>query len=162
LIHEIYSSSYRLSFGIKKSLYHFFIADITEGSNQFTLLIVQSNPSSQKNKNLSISLICAMFHSWIRMYMAIAMDRSKLVPTFFMSDGAKFNINFWRGRFIQALRNVDLRRSLDSFMAVSGNHIISMFGRDLFESASTTISCHCNQMFIKVFVVRTILKFIVK
>jgi len=72
--------------------------------------------------------------------MATAMDKSKLVPTFFMSDGAKFSINLRWGRSIPELRNVDLRRSLDSFIAASGSQIISMFGRDLLESASTKIS----------------------
>jgi hypothetical protein len=40
-----------------KSLYHFLIAEITDGKSPFTLFIVPSNPNSPKNKNFEISEI---------------------------------------------------------------------------------------------------------
>jgi hypothetical protein len=92
----------------------------------------------------------------MRINTATAIDKSKLVQTFFISDGAKFKTNLRFGNSIPALRNVALRRSLDSLIAASGSQIISMLGKDLFKSASTKISYPCSQMFVKVFVVRII------
>ena len=152
----MYSNSYKLSFGMIKSLYHFLIAEITDGKSQFTLFIVPSNHSSQKNKNFEISVICGSFHSLIRIKTATPIGKSKLVQTFLISDGDKFKTNLRFGKSIPALRNVALKRSLDSLMAASGSQIISILGKDLFKSASTKISCPCNPMFVKVFVVRTI------
>ena len=156
MIHEIYSNSYKFSFGTTKSLYHFFIAEITDGNNPFTLFIFPSNHNSPKKRNFGISEIWASFHSFIKTKIATAIGKSKLVQTFFMSDGDKFKTNLRFGNSMPALRNVDLKRSFDSLIAVSGSQIISIFGNDLFKSASTKISYHCNQMFVKVFVVHTI------
>jgi hypothetical protein len=92
----------------------------------------------------------------MRIKTATAIDKSKLVQTFLMSDGAKFNTNLRFGNSIPALRKVALKRSFDSLIAASGSQIISILGNDLFKSASTKISYPCNQMFVKVFVVQII------
>lgn len=72
------------------------------------------------------------------------MGKSKLVPTFLISDGDKLRTIFLLGNWMPALRNVALKRSLDSLIAASGNQTISIVGNDLLESASTIISCPCN------------------
>gem|GEM_PF-3515830 len=73
-----------------------------------------------------------------------------------ISDGAKFNTNFLFGSLIPTLRKVALSLSLDSLIAASGSHIISIFGSDLLQSASTKTSYHSNHTFAKVFVLLTI------
>ena len=70
------------------------------------------------------------------------MGKSKLVPTFLMSEGERFKTIFLLGSWMPALRNVPLKRSFDSLIAASGNQTISIVGNDLLESASTIISCH--------------------
>gem|GEM_PF-2882372 len=76
--------------------------------------------------------------------MDIAIGKSKLVPTFLISDGARFNTILRCGRSIHTLRNVALIRSFDSLIAASGSQIISIVGSDLLASASTSIGNHCN------------------
>jgi hypothetical protein len=71
---------------------------------------------------------------------ATAIGRSKLVPTFLISEGARFKINFLLGIVIPTFLNVALILSLDSLIAASGSQIISIEGIELFASASTTIS----------------------
>jgi len=83
---------------------------------------------------------------------ATAIGKSKLVQIFLISLGAKFRIIFLLGSCVDILRNVALILSLDSLIAASGNHIISIPGRALLESASTVISNHCNHKLVKVLI----------
>jgi hypothetical protein len=128
------------------------IADITDGSNQFTLFTDPSNHNSQKNREFFIISWLLILFSYMSNNIATVIGRSKLVQIFFMSLGARFNIIFLLGRSIHILRNVALILSFDSLMAVSGSQIISILGRDLFESASTIISNHCNHKFVNVLI----------
>ncbi len=113
---------------------------MTDGRSPFTLLICQSRPNSPKNKySCGINGILS---SKIKNNIATAIGRSKLVPIFLISEGDKLRTIFLLGRGMPALRNVALKRSLDSLIAASGNPTISMVGKDLLESASTIISCH--------------------
>jgi hypothetical protein len=103
---------------------------MTEGKSQFTLLIEPSNPNSPKNNESCISQICAILPSFSSINSATAIGKSKLVPTFLISEGDKFNINLRFGNLTQILRNDALKRSLDSLIAASGNPMISIFGKD--------------------------------
>lgn len=146
----MYSSSYKLSYGTKKYLYHFFFALITIGKSPSILFTCPSRPSSPKNKPSSINLLW-MF-PYIVQNMATAIGKSKLVPFFLISDGDKLSTNFTFGILIQSVRSADFILSLDSFMIVSGSHIISIPGRDLLVPASIMISYHTSHMFVKVFI----------
>ncbi|MEI8252237.1 MAG: hypothetical protein WCG25_00440 [bacterium] len=75
-----------------------------------------------------------------------------------MSLGARFKIIFLLGRSTAILRNVALILSLDSLIAASGSHIISIPGKDLLESASIVISNHCKPKFVNVLIFWIILK----
>lgn len=81
------------------------------------------------------------------------MGRSKLVPIFLISEGARLRINLLMGSWIPILRNVDLILSLDSLILASGSPIISIQGSALLLSASTETRKLSNQMFENVFMV---------
>jgi len=116
------------------------MALITEDNNQFTRFTLPSNHSSPKKRYS----VCGkeILSSKIRNNIATAIGRSKLVPTFLISEGERFKTIFLLGSLMPALRKVPLKRSLDSLIAASGSQTISMVGNDLLESASMMISCH--------------------
>jgi hypothetical protein len=157
LIHLIYFNSCRLSYGIKKFWYHFQIADITDGSIQLTFFSAPSSHNSQTKTDLSRIDSFSMFHLFIINNIANAIGRSNLVHIFLISDGDKFNIIFLDGKVIPIFLNVHLILSLDSFIAASGSHMISMFGKDLLLSTSTVISYHSKPIFVMVFTLKIIL-----
>lgn len=72
--------------------------------------------------------------------METAIGRSKRVPIFLISDGARLRMIFFCGRSTQTFLSVALILSLASLIAASGSHTISMVGTALDVSASTITS----------------------
>jgi hypothetical protein len=133
-------------------LYQFFIAEITHGNSQFTLLTNQSKPSSPKNKKSEIFSSFWISHSLTKKSTATAIGRSKLVHTFLRSDGDKFKTILWFGNEIHTFLKVALILSFASLTVASGSQIISIVGKDLFISASTIISYHSSHKLLNVLI----------
>jgi len=97
--------------------------------------------------------LCLIFQSCVSNNIAIAIGRSKRVPTFFVSEGARFSTIFFLGISSSQLRNVPLILSFASLIDASGKPIISIVGRALFVSASIVIFCAVSQIFVYVHIV---------
>lgn len=125
------------SLGIQNCLYHSLIAARTPANTPSVVFIDQSNPSSQKNivceKNSSCTgCMCKS--------KAVAIAKSKILPVFLVSDGARFMINLFGGISTSQCLNTERKRSFDSFMLLSGSQMISIAGSHLQLSTSIFIS----------------------
>jgi hypothetical protein len=128
-------------------------ADKIAGSNPLTLLTLPSSHNSPKNKYSSIDFF-SPYTNW-RSQTAIA--TSKLVPLFLTSEGARLSIILCGGNSISLFLHADLNLSLASLIAASGNQIISIIGKALELSASTTTSYHFKPIVVYVFALTTMI-----
>ncbi len=148
LIWGIYWSSGIFSSGTKKFLRPFWYAEITEGRIPYTFFTDPSSQSSPKNKLVSISSFSDQVGSLTNTKIATAKGRSNLVPIFLIWEGARFNTILRAGNCIPQFLKVALILSLDSLIEASGRPIISIPGRALFASISTSTWCPDSQIFV--------------
>ena len=109
---------------------------VTKGKTPLMLLNVPSSDNSPKKAVFSIEF-CSTKPASAKI--PIAIGKSKLVPSFFISAGAKFTITFITGKVKPEFLTAERTLSRASLTAASGNPTIATLGSEFEKSTSTSI-----------------------